>query len=304
MLARALVRDGHDVVVLTRNDVTRASQTPPWRVVRWDARTVQPEWLQELDGADVVINLAGRSVNCRYNDATRREIMDSRVTSTRAVATAITRCSNPPPVWLQASTATIYAHRFDAPNDDIKGIIGGSEPGVPPHWRFSTDVAKAWEAAALETPLDATRIVLLRSAMIMSPDSGGIFWTLQMLARLGLSGAAAGGKQYVSWIHEFDFVNAMRWLIQQPALSGAVNVSSPNPLPYSDFMRELRKAVHMPIGLPATRWMLEIGALVMRSETELVLKSRRVVPTRLLESGFSFGFPEWSAAVNELVTRK
>jgi uncharacterized protein (TIGR01777 family) len=310
VLARAFAREGHHVVVLSRGapamhtgHASPTSDDTPWRVLRWDARNVEQCWLDEIDGADVVINLAGRSVNCRYNDATRREIMESRVHSTRAVGEAIARCTTPPSVWLQASTATIYSHRFDAPNDDRTGIIGGSEPGVPDHWKFSTDVAKAWEAAALATPLDSTRVVLLRSAMVMSPDRGGIFWTLKMLARLGLGGAAAGGQQYVSWIHEFDFVNAVRWLIEHPTLDGAIAIAAPNPLPYSAFMRELRNAVGMPIGLPATKWMLEIGALVMRSETELVLKSRRVVPTRLLESGFRFEFPEWSTAACELVGR-
>jgi uncharacterized protein (TIGR01777 family) len=303
LLARAFARDGHDVVVLSRGD-PRSTSSANWRVVPWNARTVDTQWLSELDGADVVINLAGRSVNCRYTDETRREIMESRVDSTRAVASALSRCNNPPPVWLQASTATIYAHRFDAPNDDITGIVGGSEPGVPADWRFSTDVAKAWEAAALETPLPSTRIVLLRSAMVMSPDRGGIFWTLKMLAQLGLGGPAAGGQQYVSWIHEFDFVNAMRWLIEHPSLEGPVNIASPNPLTYSAFMRMLRNAVHMPLGFPATRWMLEIGALLMRSESELVLKSRRVVPTRLVKSGFAFEFPDWSDAARELVARK
>ena len=205
---------------------------------------------------------------------------------------------------LQASTATIYAHRFDAANDEATGVIGGAEPDAPPSWRFSIEVAKAWEAAASESVGRSTRLVLLRSAMIMSPDRGGIFDTLLRLVRLGLGGAAAGGRQYVSWIHEHDFVRSIRWLIAHGDVSGPVNIASPNPLPYSEFMRGIRRAAHVPIGLPATRWMLSIGAWAMQSETELVLKSRRVVPGRLLAAGLRLEYPDWPVAAAELVARR
>jgi len=162
-------------------------------------------------------------------------------------------------------------------------------------------VASAWEAASKEAVLDRTRLVLLRSAMIMSPDPGGIFATLLRLVRFGLGGPVAGGRQYVSWIHERDFVRVIYWLIAHAELTGVVNVASPNPLPYRDFMRALRHAAHVPIGLPATRWMLAIGAWVLRTEPELVLKSRRVVPGRLLASGFRFEYPEWTSAAADLV---
>ena len=297
MLARAFHADGHDVTVLSRG-----SHAAPWRVVGWDARTLGP-WLAELEGADVVINLAGKSVNCRYTPANRREILESRVNSTRVIGEATARCERPPRIWLQASTATIYSHRFDAPNDEATGIIGGNEPDAPAKWRFSIEVAQSWERAARETVPSSTRLVLLRSAMIMSPDRGGIFATLLRLVRLGLGGSVAGGRQYVSWIHERDFVRAMYWLIDHSELAGAVNVSTPNPLPYSDFMRAIRKAAGVPIGLPATRWMLAMGAWAMRTETELVLKSRRVIPARLIESGFKFEYPDWSAAATELIGR-
>jgi uncharacterized protein (TIGR01777 family) len=250
-----------------------------------------------------VINLAGRSVNCRYTPANRREIFESRVESARVVGRAIGGCSRPPKVWLQASTATIYAHRFDAPNDEATGIIGGHEPDKPADWRFSIEVATAWEAASKETVLTGTRLVLLRSAMIMSPDRGGIFAMLLRLARVGLGGSVAGGRQYVSWIHAQDFVRAMYWLIEHKELAGAVNVAAPNPLPYRDFMRILRHAAGVPIGLPATRWMLAIGTWLLRTESELVLKSRRVVPSRLLATGFRFEYPEWKPAAEDLVRR-
>ena len=298
LLARAFVADGHDVVVLSRR-----LAPAPWRVVTWDARTIGA-WAAELDGADVVVNLAGRNVNCRYTPRNRREILQSRVDSTRAVGRAIAQCTNAPRVWLQASTATIYAHRFDAPNDERTGLIGGAEPDAPRSWSFSIEVVKAWEAAALDTAPPTTRLVLLRSAMVMSPDRGGIFDMLYRIARAGLGGAIAGGRQYVSWVHDRDFVRALRWLVSRQELDGPVNIASPNPIPYAEFMRQLRQAVGMPIGLPATRWMLELGTWALRTESELVLKSRRVVPTRLADSGFAFEFPEWVDAARDLVSRR
>jgi len=297
MLARSFHADGHDVVVLSRDP-----SPAPWRVVGWDART-HGSWTSELEGADAVINLAGRSVNCRYTPANRRAILESRVDSARIVGEALAHCRQPPPVRLQMSTATIYSHRYDAANDESTGVIGGHEPDAPPKWRFSIDVATAWEAAARETVPSRVRLVLLRAAMVMSPDRGGIFAMLLRLVRFGLGGPVAGGRQFVSWIHERDFVRAVEWLIAHRELDGAVNIAAPNPLPYRDFMRDLRTAAHVPIGLPATRWMLALGTWALRTEPELVLKSRRVVPRRLLESGFHFEFPQWSSAASELVAR-
>jgi uncharacterized protein (TIGR01777 family) len=297
LLARAFAADGHEVVILSRNP-----GKSPWRVVGWDAETVS-EWAAQIDGADVVINLAGRSVNCRYHAENRRLIKESRIKSTRAVGEAIVRATRPPRVWLQASTATIYAHRYDAPNDEATGILGGSEEGAPDTWRFSIDVAKSWEEAANEVNLPHTRRVLLRSAMTMSPDPGGVFDVLLGLVRRGLGGASGNGRQYVSWIHERDLVRAVYWLIEHPELAGPINLASPNPVPNAEFMRTLRAAWGISIGLPAAKWMLEIGAFFLRTETELVLKSRRVVPGRLLESGFMFQFPTWAEAANDLCRR-
>jgi hypothetical protein len=298
LLARAFSADRHEVVVLSR----RPGQAP-WRTVQWDAETLG-SWTAELEGADVVVNLAGRSVNCRYTAENRRLIKESRVKSTRVVGAAIARATRPPRIWLQASTATIYAHTYDRPNDEFIGVLGGAEQGVPDTWRFSIDVAVAWERAADEAVTPRTRKVLLRSAMTMSPDRGGIFDTLLGLVRRGLGGRSGDGRQYVSWIHDEDFVRAIHWLIGHHELDGPVNVSSPNPLAHAEFMRALRSAWGMPIGLPATRWMLELGALLLRTETELVLKSRRVVPGRLLRSGFSFRFPTWPEAAADLCRRR
>ena len=229
--------------------------------------------------------------------------MESRVGSTRTLGAAIARASNPPGVWLQASTATIYSHRYDEPNDERSGVIGGGEANAPDTWRFSVEVALAWERAVDESPAPGTRKVKLRSAMIMSPDRGGIFDTLVTLVRRRLGGRAADGRQYISWIHELDFVRALYWLIDHERFDGAVNVAAPNPLPNEEFMRILRRAVGVRIGLPATKWMLEVGAFLMRTETELILKSRRVVPGRLLDAGFEFVFPQWEHAVAELLRR-
>lgn len=294
ILARAFHGEGHDVVVLSRQPKMR-----PWRVVAWDGGN-PGDWREEIDGADVVINLAGRSVNCRYNAANRRDILQSRIVSTRVVGDAIAGSTHPPRVWLQASTATIYAHRFDGANDERSGILGGGEPNAPSAWRFSIDVARAWERAFDEEITDRTRKVALRSAMTMDPGAGGVFDTLLRLVRRGLGGRAGNGRQFVSWIHHEDFVAAVRWLIDRDDVSGAVNLASPNPLPNAEFMRLLREAADVSFGLPASGLMLEIGAALMRTETELILKSRRVVPGRLLEQGFTFRFPRWDQAVLDL----
>ncbi len=297
VLARAFQRDGHDVAVLGRSP-----KPAPWRVVRWNPAD-RRGWLQEFDGADVVINLAGRSVNCRYTPAHRDEIMRSRIASVNAVRRAIANASRPPAIWLQASTATIYAHRYDAPNDEASGILGGHEADAPSAWHFSIEVATAWEKALDDAPTPRTRKVKLRSAMIMNPDRGSIFDTLLGLVRRGLGGTSGSGRQYISWIHETDFVRAVYFLIERTRMDGAVILAAPNPLPNREFMAALRRAWGTPFGLPASEWMLAIGAVFLRSETELILKSRRVVPGRLLSEGFSFTYPEWPDAARELCAR-
>lgn len=298
VLARAFHERGDEVVVFSRTQ----TNAPPWRVVQWDGETLG-DWASEFEGADAVINLAGQSVNCRYTAENRRIIIDSRVKSTRVVGQAIAQSDHPPRVWLQASTATLYAHRYDAPNDEATGIIGGSEPNAPDMWRFSIDVVKKWERELNAAATPNTRKVLMRSAVVMAPDRGGSFELLLRLVRFGLGGSAGDGKQYVSWIHDQDFVRATDWLIQRDELEGAVNLAAPNPLPNAEFMKTLRRAWGMPFGLPATEWMLELGAWALRSETELILKSRRAIPTRLLDSGFTFEFPNWADAASDLCTR-
>ena len=294
LLARAFHSDGHEVVVLSRKPYKA-----PWRVVPWDAETLD-DWAGEVSGADAVINLAGRSVNCRYTPENRRLIKASRVLSARAVGEAIAEAKQPPRVWLQSSTATIYAHRYDAPNDELTGTLGGTEPNVPDTWRFSIDVARAWEQAVDDVDTPRTRKVKLRSAMVMDPQPGGVFDVLLGLVRHGLGGTEGDGRQFLSWIHGTDFVRAVCWILERDGLNGAINVSSPCPLPNADFLRVLRRAWGIPIGLPAPEWLLEIGTRLLQTETELVLKSRRVVPTRLLEDGFTFQFPGWPEAAQDL----
>lgn len=297
LLARHFQARGDEVIILSRQPVPA-----PWRVMAWDAETLGP-WAAECDGADIMINLAGRSVNCRYTPHNRQVIKQSRIRSTQVLGQAVAQAKQPPSLWLQASTATIYAHRYDAANDEATGILGGAEPNVPDTWRFSIDVARSWEEAALAASLPGTRQVLMRSAIILSLDKGGPFDVLLRLVRLGLGGTNGNGQQYVSWIHDADFVRSVDWLIAHPELTGPVNLAAPNPLPNAAFMRALRGAWGAPLGLPAANWMLEVGALFLQTETELILKSRRVTPARLLQSGFQFQYPFWPPAAQDLCNR-
>jgi uncharacterized protein (TIGR01777 family) len=296
LLARHFHTSGHQVCVLARTTLSA-----PWPMAAWDGEQLGA-WVASLEGTDVLINLAGRSVNCRYNHRNRRDILQSRVRSTELLGRAISKLDQPPRLWLNASTATIYRHSLDrAMGED--GELGGREPGVPPEWHFSIEVAKQWEEAFFAAHTPATRKVALRSAMTMSPDSDGIFDTLLRLVRLGLGGKAGSGRQYVSWIHERDFIRALEFLIACDTIEGVVNVSSPHPLPNTEFMQILREAWGIRYGLAASAWMLEVGALLMQTETELILKSRRVVPARLLDLGFQLEFPHWPEAARNLVSQ-
>lgn len=297
LLARHFHRKGCEVRVLART-----TYSAPWRVMAWDGEHAG-EWARGLDGANVLVNLAGRSVNCRYHRWNRREILESRVRSTHALGEAIRSLSHPPEVWLNASTATIYRHSLDRAMDEELGEVGGKEKNVPEKWRFSIDVAKQWEEALFSVDTPATRKIALRSAMTMSADRGGVFDELSRLARFGLGGKAGSGEQFVSWIHETDFVRAIEFLIENEDMCGAVNVASPVPLRNAEFMRILRETWGIKRGIPASGWMLEVGAFVLRTESELILKSRRVVPGRLLQNGFRFEFPEWDGAAKDLVKR-
>ena len=297
ILTRHFERCGHTVTVLSRRP-----EPVPSRAVRWDGLTAGI-WVAELERSDVCINLAGRSVNCRYSARNRRLIHESRVKSTLLLNQVIADLRQPPSLWVNASTATIYRHALDRAMDEVNGELGGNEPGAPDTWNFSIRVAKAWEEAFFSSPTPRTRKIAIRSAMTFSPDPGGVFDVLLGLVRIGLGGSQGSGAQFVSWIHEADFVRAMDLLIAREDFSGVVNLASPNPLPNHDFMQALRKAWGIRFGLPAPNWALEVGAFLLRTESELVLKSRRVVPGRLLAAGFEFLFPEWPAAAYDLAAR-
>ena len=297
ILARHFHRQGHAVTIFSRTP-----RAAPWQEIFWDGET-PGDWIGALEQSDVCINLAGRSVNCRYYAANRRSIFDSRIRSTHLLNEVIASFPRAPRLWLNASTATIYRHALDRPMDEATGELGGKEAGAPDTWNFSIDVAKGWEEAFFSTPTPRTRKIAMRSALTLSADRGGIFDVLLGLVRHGLGGTQGSGTQFVSWIHESDFVRAVDLLIAREEFTGVVNLAAPNPLPNADFLRALRAVWGTRIGLPSPPWLIEIGTWLMRTESELVLKSRRVVPGRLLAAGFQFQFPEWPAAARDLVDR-
>lgn len=303
LVADRLAGLGHDVTTLTRNPRnTRAGRPGTWKAVVWDGDHLGA-WIQTLEGADVLINLTGRSVDCRYNTKNRKEILQSRVRSTFILGEAVRTTRRPPRVWLNSSTATIYRHIYDRQMDEASGEIGGKEPDTPAAWGFSIEVAREWERNLFGSQTPNTRKVALRTAMVMSPAPGGIFEALLRLVRIGLGGAGGSGRQYISWIHEEDFLRAVEYLVQREEIAGVVNLAAPVPLPNEEFMYALCDAWGIRFGLPASEWMLTVGAFLLRTETELLMKSRRVVPGVLLRDGFRFRFPEWPAAAEDLVRK-
>lgn len=282
-------RLGYRVVVIGRN------VGPGPDSVRWDARRPGP-WAAELEGAGLLVNLAGRTVDCRYNEANQREIIASRVDSTRALGQAVAACAVPPRVWLNSSTATIYADtEGDKPaNTEAHGVIGTG---------FSVEVARAWEAAFAACAAPATRKVALRTSIVLG-RAGGAFPVMAKLARLGLYTPQGTGRQWVSWLHIEDFCRAVEFLATKTEEAGAFNLCAPNPLTNRDFNLLLGRELRPWLRLPQPRWLLEIGAFALRTETELILKSRKVHPARLLELGFNFTFPTCEAAVKNLLPRQ
>jgi uncharacterized protein (TIGR01777 family) len=244
VLAHFFHEHGHHVTVLTRGPYAA-----PWNTVHWDGQSLG-SWTEHLEGADVCINLAGRSVNCRYTAANRKSIYDSRIHTTRLLNEVIAGLADPPKVWLNASTATIYRHAFDRAMDEATGELGGNEPGAPSAWNFSIQVARDWEAAFFETVTPRTRKVAMRSAITFSPQPGNPFAIFSNLVRLGVGGKLASGRQFVSWIHDADFVRAVEFLIARNDLSGPINIAAPHPLPNRDFMAALRDAWNVPNGVP------------------------------------------------------
>lgn len=264
-----------------------------------------------VDGAALVIGLAGKSVNCRYTPENRAEILRSREDTTAALARAIAAAENPPPLWVNSSTATIYRHAEDRPMTESGGELGSG---------FSVEVAKAWERTLFAEALPATRRVALRSTIVLG--DGGVFGTLRTLARFGLAGAqhdgwwpvsrarreagtahypgARRGRQRFSWVHIEDVARIIDFLEEHPALEGPVNAASPHPVDNVTFMAAVRKVLGVRFGIPTPRWMLEIGAMLIRTETELILKSRWVLPERLTAAGFDFRWPELEGALRDI----
>ena len=295
-LAKWFAPQGYRIVILSRNDTAIEGA----EVVLWDGKTLG-EWTQQLEGATAVVNLAGRSVNCRYHPKNRAAMMASRVDSTLVLAQAIAACQEPPAVWLNSSTATIYRHRYDVANTESTGLYGPSKEAKD---HYSLEVAHAWENAFEEAYRDndlaQTRGLVLRTAMVFGNEPGGVYQTMRDLVRRGLGGTMGHGRQFVSWLHGDDFCAIVEWLIKDDKKEGIYNLVAPHPLPNREMMATLRQVVGAKFGLPAARWMLELGALFLRTETELIVKSRRVEPERLLAEGYQFRFSGFSAAIKNL----
>ncbi len=300
MLAAYFQERGHYVTVLTRGPYTAS-----WQTVHWDG--VNPgSWIETLEGADVCIHLSGRSINCRHTEQNRKALYDSRIGTTRLLGQVMSVLDNPPRVWLNASSATIYRHALDRDMDEATGEIGGGERiskrrRAPEKWDWAVKLVKDWEAAFFSAQTPRTRKVALRTSLVFGPAPGSVFEVLSNLVRASLGGNQGSGRQYVSWIHETDYARAVEFLIDHEGIEGPVNLTAPNPLPNREFMQALRNAWDVPNGLPAPALFIKIGAIFMRTEPELVLKSRRVVPGRLLDAGFNFQFPAWASAAEDLV---
>ena len=279
-----------EVVGLSRN----GGAHPGVVDLRWDGRT-SGDWAESFEGATAVVNLAGRSVNCRYGEKKRKLIMDSRVESTELIGEVIAACDAPPKVWLNSSTATIYRHAEDGPQDEVEGEIGTG---------FSVGVAKAWEKAFFQSQVPGeVRKVAMRSAMVIANEPGTVYDYLFKLAQFGFGGAMAGGNQRVSWIHVEDFCRVTEWMIENAEAEGIYNVVAPEAETNAEVMRLFRKIARRGFGLPSVKWMMEIGAFILRTETEMVTKSRWVVPARLEAEGFQFRWPKLNNALDDLKRR-
>lgn len=286
-LAKRFTAQGDGIVFLSRGKIPEGAKVS---ALHWDGKTLG-DWVGALEGADLLVNLAGKSVDCRYHERNKKAILDSRVESTRVLGQAVQQLKNPPPLWINSSTATIYRHAEDRPMDDETGEIGGG---------FSVEVAKAWEGAFFSVATPRTRKVALRSAIVLG-RKGGALGPLKNLVRWGLGGSQGNGRQRFSWIHEEDLFEIIRFIQTRPEITGTVNGSAPNPLPNREVMSLFRKTFHRPFGLPMPAWLLALGAFLIRTETELLLKSRWVVPSRLLKAGYRFKYSGLSEALSNLV---
>jgi len=275
----------NDYDSLSANDLKNVSY------IKWDGKTTG-EWVKEMNEADLVINLAGKSVNCRYNEKNKNEIFDSRTDAVKAIGEAINKCDRPPSLWINASSATIYRHAMDRSQDEYTGEF---------HDDFSVQVCKRWEKTFYDQQAPQTRKVALRMAITLGP--GGILIPYFNLLKFGLGGKQASGKQMYSWVHIEDTCRMVEWIYDHKEMSGTYNSSSPNPVTNEEFMRIFRKVTGHVIGLPAYKWVLQIGAPLIGTELELVLKSRWVLPTRILETGFQFKHPLLEKALFDIISK-
>lgn len=275
-----------EIVILTRG---KSQTIDGIKYVNWNAKNFSG-WENELENATVLINLAGKSVDCRYTEKNKKEILLSRIESTKILNKAVLNCKNPPKHWLNSSTSTIYRFSLDKQMDEIDGEIGND---------FSINVALSWEKAFLKTETPNTLKTALRTSIVLG-KKGGAFIPLKTLAKTGFGGKQGKGNQFISWIHEEDFANAVDFIIEKE-ITGVINVVSPKPVRNADFMQKLRKAVGFPFGIPVNSFLLKIGSFFIRTEPELVLKSRNVIPKKLLENGFKFKFGDIDEAFHDLL---
>lgn len=284
----------NSVFILTRGNANEhnnayGSATAQATYLQWDGATLG-SWAKVLEGADLLINLAGKSVNCRYNKKNKAQIFSSRINATKVLGQAVQQCTEPPKLWINASSATIYRHATDRPQDELTGEIEND---------FSVQVCKQWEAAFYEQRTPFTRKVALRMAIVLG--NGGVMIPYCNLLKWALGGRQGNGQQMYSWVHSADVCRMVEWLYAHPEIEGTYNCSSPNPVTNQQFMQTLRKTAGHIMGLPAPAWMLKMGALLIGTETELMLKSRWVVPTKILQAGFEFQYPYLTDAVQQII---
>jgi uncharacterized protein (TIGR01777 family) len=275
-----------EIIVLTRGESKTIGTI---KYVNWNAKTLSG-WEKELENTDILINLTGKSVDCRYTEFNKNEILNSRIDSTKILNQAVLQCKNPPLHWLNSSTSTIYRHSIDKEMDEYLGEIGND---------FSMDVAKSWEKSFFETQTPKTLKTALRTSIVLG-KKGGAFLPLKNLVKFGLGGKQGNGNQFVSWIHEEDFARAIEFIIDKKIV-GVINIVSPKPIKNNDFMKTLRKSLNVAIGIPVGERLLKIGAKLIGTESELVLKSRNVIPKRLTENGFDFEYGDLKKTFDNLI---
>lgn len=285
-LAAFLSHRFEEIAILSRTKISREKNI---RYVQWDART-KGEWCQELEHADVIINLCGKSVDCRYTQKNKKEILASRIDSTTIIGECIKDCKYSPALWINAASATIYRYSEQEPMTELNGEIGQG---------FSEEVCQLWEKTFFSYSKSETRQVNLRIGLVLGME-GGVLPKMYQLTKIGLGGKMGNGKQLVSWIHIEDFCRMVEWIIDYKNQSGDYNCCAPQPCTNYKLMELLRQKARRPIGLPASKWMLELGAFFMRTETELILKSRYVVPEKASHAGFTFHYSDIESALNEI----